>query len=263
MKNFKEKADLIWRVADLLRGDYKQSDYGKVILPMTVLRRLDCVLEPTKQKVLNYLPKVDSLKDNAKDIALNKIAGFNFHNRSQFNFDKIIADPNNVSVNLRNFINGFSSSVREIIEYFNFDDQIDRMDGPQADILFQVIKSFQEIDLKDMDSMEMGYVFEDLIRRFAEQSNETAGEHFTPREVIRLMVNILFIEDKDILTQEGIVKTLYDPACGTGGMLSVGEQYVKELNPKAELKVFGQEINPESYAICKSDMWKGIIKVQY
>ncbi|MFN9304280.1 MAG: N-6 DNA methylase [Candidatus Kapaibacterium sp.] len=254
MKNFKEKADLIWRVADLLRGDYKQSDYGKVILPMTVLRRLDCVLEPTKQKVLNYLPKVESLKESAKDIALNKIAGFNFHNRSQFNFEKLIADPNNVSVNLRNYINGFSNGAREIIEYFNFDDQIDRMDDPKTDILFRVVKAFQEIDLTDMDSMEMGYTFEELIRKFAEQSNETAGEHFTPREVIRLMVNVLFIEDKDILTQDGIVKTLYDPACGTGGMLSVGEQYVKELNPKAQLKVFGQEINPESYAICKSDM---------
>lgn len=254
MKNFKEKADLIWRVADLLRGDYKQSDYGKVILPLTVLRRLDCVLFPTKQKVLDYLPKVESLKESAKDIALNKIAGFNFHNRSQFNFEKLIADPNNIAINLRTYINGFSTSAREIIEYFNFDDQIDRMDGPQADILFRVVKAFQEIDLTDMDSMEMGYVFEDLIRRFSEQSNETAGEHFTPREVIRLMVNVLFIEDKDILTQDGIVKTLYDPACGTGGMLSVGEQYVKELNPKADLKVFGQEINPESYAICKSDM---------
>ncbi len=254
MKNFKEKADLIWRVAELLRGDYKQSDYGKVILPMTVLRRLDCVLEPTKQKVLDYLPKVDSLKESAKDIALNKIAGFNFHNRSQFNFDKLIADSDNVAINLRNYINGFSTSAREIIEYFNFDDQIDRMDDPKTDILFRVVKAFQEIDLTDMDSMEMGYTFEELIRKFAEQSNETAGEHFTPREVIRLMVNVLFIEDKDILTQDGIVKTLYDPACGTGGMLSVGEQYVKELNPKAELKVFGQEINPESYAICKSDM---------
>lgn len=254
MKNFKEKADLIWRVADLLRGDYKQSDYGKVILPMTVLRRLDCVLEPTKQKVLDYLPKVETLKESAKDIALNKIAGFNFHNRSQFNFDKLIADSDNVAINLRNYINGFSTSAREIIEYFNFDDQIDRMDDPKTDILFRVVKAFQEIDLTDMDSMEMGYTFEELIRKFAEQSNETAGEHFTPREVIRLMVNVLFIEDKDILTQEGIVKTLYDPACGTGGMLSVGEQYVKELNPKAELKVFGQEINPESYAICKSDM---------
>jgi type I restriction enzyme M protein len=254
MKNFKEKADLIWRVADLLRGDYKQSDYGKVILPMTVLRRLDCVLLPTKQKVLDYLPKVEDLGENAKDAALNKIAGFSFHNRSQYTFDKLIADPNNIAVNLRNFINGFSASAREIIEYFKFDDQIDRMDDPKADILFRVVKSFQEIDLSGMESMEMGYVFEDLIRRFSEQSNETAGEHFTPREVIRLMVNVLFIEDKDILTREGIVKTLYDPACGTGGMLSVGEQYVKELNPKAELKVFGQEINPESYAICKSDM---------
>ncbi|HEX7869185.1 MAG TPA: class I SAM-dependent DNA methyltransferase [Chryseobacterium sp.] len=252
MKNFREKADLIWKVADLLRGDYKQSDYGKVILPMTVLRRLDCVLAPTKQKVLDYLPKIASLKDNAKDIALNKIAGFNFHNKSQFDFDKLIADPNSIALNLRNYINGFSAGAREIIEYFNFDDQIDRMD--KADILFRVVSEFKKIDLSDMDSMEMGYVFEELIRKFAEQSNETAGEHFTPREVIRLMVNVLFNEDRDMLTQEGIVKTLYDPACGTGGMLSIGEEYVKELNPKAELKVFGQEINPESYAICKSDM---------
>ena len=254
MKNFREKADLIWQVADLLRGDYKQSDYGKVILPMTVLRRLDCVLEATKEKVLDYLPKVEKLSENAKDLALNKIAGFNFHNRSPFNFDKLVADPDNVAANLRNYINGFSTSAREIVEYFNFDDQIDRMDNPQADILFQVVKAFKKIDLADMDSMEMGYVFEELIRKFAEQSNETAGEHFTPREVIRLMVNVLFIEDNATLTQVGIVKTLYDPACGTGGMLSAGEQYVKELNPQAELKVFGQEINPESYAICKSDM---------
>ncbi len=254
MKNFREKADLIWKVADLLRGDYKQSDYGKVILPMTVLRRLDCILKPTKAKVLDYLPKVESLKEGAKDIALNKISGHNFHNRSSFDFDKIVADPNNVAANLRNYINGFSTSAREIIEYFNFDDHIDRMDDPKADILFRVVKSFQEIDLSDMDSMEMGYTFEELIRKFAEQSNETAGEHFTPREIIRLMVNLLFIEDIEILTIEGIVKTLYDPTAGTGGMLSAGEQYVKELNPKAELKVFGQEINPESYAICKADM---------
>jgi type I restriction enzyme M protein len=152
-----------------------------------------------------------------------------------------------------------SSSVRDIIEYFNFDDQIDRMDDPKADILFRVVKSFKEIDLTGMDSMEMGYIFEDLIRRFAEQSNETAGEHFTPREIIKLMVYLLFIEDIDMLTTEGIVKTLYDPTCGTGGMLSVGEQIIKELNPQSELRVFGQEINPESYAICKADM---IIKGQ-
>ncbi|MGI6370128.1 MAG: SAM-dependent DNA methyltransferase [Ignavibacteria bacterium] len=254
MKNFKEKADLIWRVADLLRGDYKQSDYGKVILPMTVLRRLDCVLEPTKQKVLDYLPQVEKLGEIAKDLALNQLAGFNFHNRSQFNFDKLVADPDNIAINLKNFINGFSASAREIIEYFSFDYQIDRMDDPKTDLLYRVVKAFQEIDLTDMESMEMGYTFEELIRKFSEQSNETAGEHFTPREVIRLMVNILFIKDEEILTTEGIIKTLYDPACGTGGMLSVAEQYLKELNPKAELKVFGQESNRESYAICKSDM---------
>jgi type I restriction enzyme M protein len=254
MTNFKEKADLIWRVADLLRGDYKQADYGKVILPMTVLRRLDCVLAKTKQQVLNNVPRVEDKQENARDLVLNKIAGYNFHNRSAYDFDKLIADPDNIAVNLRNYINGFSASAREIIEYFKFDDQIDRMDDPKADILFRVVKAFQGIDLTHMSSMDMGYTFEELIRKFAEQSNETAGEHFTPREVIRLMVNLLFIEDKDILTQEGIVKTMYDPACGTGGMLSVGEQYVKELNPKADLKVFGQEINPESYAICKSDM---------
>lgn len=260
MNNFKEKADLIWRVADLLRGDYKQADYGKVILPLTVLRRLDCVLEPTKQKVLDKYSEVSSLKEASIDAALNRVSGFKFHNRSQFNFDKLVADSDSIAINLKNYINGFSTSAREIIEFFNFDEHIDRMDDPKADILFRVVKEFQLIDLTpdrnnmEEDSLEMGYLFEDLIRRFSEQSNETAGEHFTPREVIRLMVNVLFIEDNDILTTEGIIKTLYDPACGTGGMLSVGEQYIKQLNPEAELELFGQEINPESYAICKSDM---------
>jgi len=254
MQNFREKADLIWKVADLLRGDYKQSDYGKVILPLTVLRRLDCVLAPNKQKVLDYLPRVEKLKESARDITLNKIANNNFHNRSKFDFDKLKADSDNIAVNLRNYINGFSSSAREIIEYFNFDDQIDRLDDPKTDLLYKVIKEFEAIDLTDMDTMQMGYVFEELIRKFSEQSNETAGEHFTPREVIRLMVNILFNEDRDILAKEGVVKTLYDPACGTGGMLSVAETYLNELNSKAKLEVFGQEINPESYAICKSDM---------
>jgi len=258
MTNFKDKANLIWGVADLLRGDYKQSDYGKVILPLTVLRRLDCVLAPKKQEVLEYLPKVEKLSDSAKDLTLNKIAGANFHNRSQFDFAKLVADPNHIAANLRNHINGYSASAREIIEYFNFDDQIERMDDPKADILFQVVKKFAEIDLSGMGTMQMGYVFEDLIRRFAEQSNETAGEHFTPREVIKLMVNVLFNADNQSLTQAGIVKTLYDPACGTGGMLSIGEQHLcgkdTGMNPNAKLEVFGQEINPESYAICKSDM---------
>jgi type I restriction enzyme M protein len=254
MIDFKGMANKIWSVADLLRGDYKQSDYGKIILPMTVLRRLDCILVPTKQAVLDYLPKVESLSDSAKDLTLNKVAKLNFHNRSKFDFEKIKADPTHVAANLRNYINGFSYGAREIIEYFSFDDHISRIDDPQTDLLFQVVKEFAEIDLTGITTMEMGYVFEELIRKFAEISNETAGEHFTPREVIKLMVNLLFKSDNDILTKEGIVKTLYDPACGTGGMLSVAEEYLAKLNPKAKLEVFGQEINPESYAICKSDM---------
>ncbi|MCH9813732.1 MAG: type I restriction-modification system subunit M [Epsilonproteobacteria bacterium] len=254
MVNFKEKSELIWNIADLLRGDYKRSDFGKVILPMTVLRRLDAVLAPSKDRVLEALPRTKTLtSDNAKDLMLNKIAGYNFHNHSKFNFEKLVADPNSVAGNLRNYINGFSSNAREIIEYFNFDDQIDRMDDPKSDILFQIVKKFSEINFDGIDSMEMGYIFEDLIRRFAEQSNETAGEHFTPREVIELMVNLLFNTDKEIF-KEGIVKTLYDPACGTGGMLSMGEKHLKKLNADAKLELFGQEINPESYAICKSDM---------
>ncbi|HNW51084.1 MAG TPA: class I SAM-dependent DNA methyltransferase [Prolixibacteraceae bacterium] len=253
MIDFKEKANLIWKVADLLRGDYKQSDYGKIILPMTVLRRLDGVIAPTKQKVLDYLPKIEKLSDSAKDITLNKVAGLNFHNRSLYDFAKIKADPNNVAANLRNFINGFSTGAREIIEYFDFDSQIDRLDDPKTDLLFKIVEAFADIDLSEMTTMEMGYVFEELIRKFSELSNETAGEHFTPREVIKLMVNVLFVDEKEIF-KKGIVKTLYDPACGTGGMLSVGESFIKEQNPDAKMELFGQEINPESYAICKSDM---------
>jgi len=253
MIDFKEKANLIWKVADLLRGDYKQSDYGKIILPMAVLRRLDGVIAPTRQKVLDYLPKIDKLSDSAKDITLNKIAGLNFHNRSLYDFKRIADDASNVAANLRNFINGFSVGAREIIEYFDFDAQIDRLDDPKTDLLFKIVKEFAQIDLSEMTSMEMGYVFEELIRKFSELSNETAGEHFTPREVIRLMVNLLFVDEKDIF-KKGIVKTLYDPACGTGGMLSVAESFIMEQNPDAKLEVFGQEINPESYAICKSDM---------
>ena len=253
MIDFKEKANLIWKVADLLRGDYKQSDYGKIILPMAVLRRLDGVIAPTRQKVLDYLPKIDKLSDSAKDITINKIAGLNFHNRSLFDFKRIADDASNVAANLRNFINGFSVGAREIIEYFDFDAQIDRLDDPKTDLLFKIVKEFAQIDLSEMTSIEMGYVFEELIRKFSELSNETAGEHFTPREVIRLMVNLLFVDEKDIF-KKGIVKTLYDPACGTGGMLSVAESFIMEQNPDAKLEVFGQEINPESYAICKSDM---------
>jgi type I restriction enzyme M protein len=254
MKNVKESANFIWSIADLLRGDYKQSDYGKIILPLTVLRRLDCVLEKSKEEVLRKFDQLKTTSIENLDPILNKTAGYNFHNRSQFNFDKLVADPNNIAANLRNYINGFSEDAKEIIEQFEFENQINKMD--EANLLFMVVKRFQEVDLHPdrISSMEMGYMFEELIRKFAEISNETAGEHFTPREVIRLMVNILFLNDREILTTKGITKTMFDCCAGTGGILSVAEEYLNELNPDARLEVFGQELNPESYAICKSDL---------
>ena len=254
--NFKETANFIWGIADLLRGDYKQSEYGKVILPLTVIRRLDCVLEPTKQDVLDSLSSLKKLNADAEEIVLRQKAKLNFFNKSKFDFQKLTSDPNDIAANLKNYINGFSSNASAIIEHFNFNEHIDRLDKSTTNLLYAVIKRFAAIDLHvdKISNIEMGYIFEELIRKFADLSNETAGEHFTPREVIRLMVNILFNNDKDILTKRGIIKTLYDPACGTGGMLSVAEEYLRELNPDAELILFGQELNPESYAICNSDM---------
>jgi len=254
MNNFREKANFIWSIADLLRGHYKQADYGKVILPFTVLRRLDMVLEPTKKQVLEAYQKHKDKKPEVLEPILNGISRVKFHNRSKFDFTELAKDHNNVAANLRNYINGFSINAKEIIDYFSFEDQIKKLD--EYDLLYQIIKHFDSAKDKFevTETMEMGYIFEELIRKFAEISNETAGEHFTPREVIRLMVNLLFANDKDILRKEGIVKTLYDPACGTGGMLSVADEYLHELNSSSRLELFGQELNPESYAICKSDM---------
>lgn len=203
---------------------------------------------------MDYLPKLQSTNVQNVDPILNKVAQHNFHNRSKYDFEKLVADPENIAANLRNYINGFSENAREIIEYFEFDKQIDRLE--KSNLLYLVVKRFQEVDMhpNKMSNVEAGYLFEELIRKFAEISNETAGEHFTPREVIRLMVNLLFMADKDVLTQAGIVKTLYDPAGGTGGMLTVADEYVCELNPDSRLELFGQEINPESYAIFKADM---------
>jgi type I restriction enzyme M protein len=252
--NVQELANFLWSVADLLRGDYKQSDYGDVILPLTILRRLDCVLEKTKEAVVAKHAASKGMNEDALEKVLNKIAGQKFHNSSKYDFEKLMGDPNNIARNMRNYLAGFSSNAREIIEKFKFEQKIADLD--KKNLLFLVAEKFAAIDLhpKRISNMEMGYVFEELIRKFAEISNETAGEHFTPREVIRLMVNLLFANDGDILTQMGIIKTLYDCACGTGGMLSVAEEYLVELNPEARLEVFGQELNDQSYAICKSDM---------
>jgi type I restriction enzyme M protein len=249
----KNHAAFIWSVADLLRGDYKQSEYGKVVMPLTVLRRLDCVLEPTKAAVLDRHAKLKGSIDNV-DPVLEATAGEQFFNTSQLDFRRLLDDPSQIAGNLRAYIAGFSTSARDIIEKFDFDAQITKLD--RANLLYLVVSKFADIELHPnvVSNLEMGYLYEELIRRFSELSNETAGEHFTPREVIRLMVNLLFIEDADALTKPGTVRTLFDPACGTGGMLSVAEDYLRQLNPQARLEVFGQELNEETYAICRSDM---------
>lgn len=254
MNNFGEKVSFIWSVADLIRGPYRPNQYKDVMLPMTVLRRLDCVLEPTKDKILEQQKKLSGGKVKNVDPILCRVTGVPFYNTSRYTFDKLKGDPNNIAANLTNYIKGFSSRAREIIEHFGFEEHIAKLD--KADRLYLVVSKFCDIDLHPhaVSNIEMGYIFEELIRRFNEASNEEAGDHFTPREVIRLMVNLLFLPDGDILTTKGIVKTLYDPACGTGGMLSVAEDYVRELNPDARLEVFGQDYNAQAYAICGSDM---------
>ena len=246
-------SSFIWAVADLLRGDYRQSDYGKVILPFTVLRRLDCVLDSTKPAVLAELAAKEKLGVNPAPF-LSRITGRQFFNASPLDLKKLLGDPTHVATNLFAYIQGFSPEVRDIFEHFEFQTQIERLS--KAGLLYQVTEKFCQIDLHPdkVSNADMGTVFEELIRKFAELSNETAGEHFTPREVIRLMVNLLFVEDDEVLAKPGVVRTLYDPTAGTGGMLSVAGEYLHEHNPKASLAVYGQELNPESYAICKADM---------
>jgi type I restriction enzyme M protein len=243
----------IWSVADLLRGDYKQSDYGKVILPFTVLRRLDCVLEATKPAVLAEFEKLQAAGVNPEPFIRRK-AGQTFYNTSPLDMKKLMGDPDNIAQNLFSYVQAYAPAVRDVFERFEFQVQVERL--AKAGLLYQVTEKFAQIDLHPdaVSNMQMGLVFEELIRKFAEISNETAGEHFTPREVIRLMVNLIFIEDDEILSKPGVVRTIYDPTAGTGGMLSVAGEYLTEHNPQASLSVFGQELNPESYAICKADM---------
>ena len=246
-------SSFIWSVADLLRGDYKQSEYGKVILPFTVLRRLDCVLEPTKAAVLAELAKRTQAKVNPEPFLLKK-SGVLFYNTSPLDLKKLMGDQDHIGENLRAYLQAFSPAVRDIFESFEFHTQIDKL--AKAGLLYLVTEKFANIDLhpEAVSNAQMGAVFEELIRKFAEISNETAGEHFTPREVIRLMVNLLFIEDDEALTKPGVVRSIYDPTAGTGGMLSVAGEHLASHNPDARLVMYGQELNPESYAICKADM---------
>ena len=243
----------IWSVADLLRGNYKQSDYGKVILPFTVLRRLDCVLDATKPAVLAELAKRQAAGVNPEPFILRK-AGQSFYNTSLLDMKTLMGDPDNIAQNLFGYVQGFAPAVRDVFDRFDFQVQVERL--AKSGLLYQVTEKFAQVDLHPevVSNMQMGLVFEELIRKFAEISNETAGEHFTPREVIRLMVNLIFIEDDEILSKPGVVRTLYDPTAGTGGMLSVAGEYLAEHNPQARLVMYGQELNPESYAICKADL---------
>lgn len=248
---FTEQANFIWSVADLLRGDFKQSEYGKVVLPFTVLRRFDCVLAPSKRKILEINK---TLTVSNKTPVFKRYTGHDYYNISEFDFEKLLDDSNSIETNLRDYINGFSDDVKEILDNFEIGTIIERL--KKANLLYLIVQKFSEIDLQEdtIDNLEMGYMFEELIRRFSEQSNETAGEHFTPREVIELMVELLLEPDRDVLTQEGIVRTIYDPACGTGGMLSVAQNQMTAMNTSVKIIPFGQELNPETYATCKSDM---------
>ena len=246
-------ANFIWSICNLLRGPYKRNEYRKVILPLTVLRRFDCLLSPTKAQVLEDYEKIKTRPEAAVRRMLSGITERPFYNLSKLDWPTLLNDPNQLAPNLNAYINGFSDNVREIMERFAFGQQIARMD--KKNLLYEVIKRFNGVDLspKRVDNVQMGYVFEELIRIGAEQSNEEAGEHFTPREVIKLMVNLLLAPEQD-LRKSHIVKKLYDPACGTGGMLSVAEQYIRDLNDEAKPFLFGQDYNDEAWAVCKSDM---------
>ena len=249
-----QKAGLIWAIADKLTGVYKPHEYGDVILPLTVIRRFDCILFDAKDAVLKKYEEVKNLP--MKDVLLRKASGFDFYNTSKYTFEKLMDDPDHIEENFRDYLNGFSDNVQDIIQKFEFDGHITRM--ANKNILYIVLKEFTtekaNLHPDEISNLEMGYIFEEIIRRFSEAHNEDAGQHYTPREVIQLMVNILFYDDNDILSGNNVAKTIYDPACGTGGMLSVAEEYLHSLNASTELVSFGQEINDQTFAICKADM---------
>jgi type I restriction enzyme M protein len=247
-------SEFIWSVADLLRGDYKQADYGKVILPFTLLRRLDCVLKDTKAAVLAEVAARIGMAEAAQGHLLVKAAGRSFYNTSRFDLSALVGDPQHLKENLLSYLRAFSPNARDIFDRYKFAEQIEYLDG--KDLLFMVTEKFAAFDLRPerVNNIAMGHAFEELIRRFAELSNETAGEHFTPREVIHLMVNLLFLEDEKGLQKPGVVRSIYDPTAGTGGMLSVADDHLQAMNPGAKLVMYGQELNDESYAICKADM---------
>ncbi|WP_293005704.1 class I SAM-dependent DNA methyltransferase [Nitrosomonas sp.] len=258
--NFQQLANFIWSVADLLRGPYRPPQYERVMLPLTVLRRFDAVLASSKEAVLKRHAELSAKGQSSVDAILNNLAKdedgtpLGFHNHSQLDFYKLKGDPDNIGRHLADYIAGFSENIRKIFERFEFDKEIEKLE--ESNRLYQVVAQFAEIDLhpKRVDNITMGLVFEDLIRRFNEAANETAGDHFTPREVIQLMVNLLLEPDTSVLTQAGVIVTICDPACGTGGMLAEAQNWIRAHNDQATVKVFGQDYNPRSYAVAASDL---------
>lgn len=254
-ENTQNLASHSWAIADLLRGDFRQSQYGRIILPFNLLRRLECVLEETKPAVLAEHEKVQKLgipEEAQEKLLLRATGGLSFFNVSKMDLSRL--GESDIKANLESYIQGFSKDAREIFQYFNFAEFIAQLND--ANLLYKVVQRVRTTDLspKAVSNYEMGLVFEELIRRFAESSNDTAGEHFTPRDIVRLTTSLVFMEDDEALTKPGIIRTIYDPTAGTGGFLSSGMEYVHELNPQAVMRAFGQELNPESYAICKADM---------
>ncbi|WP_336219560.1 class I SAM-dependent DNA methyltransferase [Citrobacter amalonaticus] len=253
--NFSQVAAFLWSVADLLRGDFKQSQYGRIILPFTLLRRLECVLESSKPAVLEQAQKVYGMKlpeEAQEKMILRAADGLTFYNASPMDLSKM--GQNGIKANLEKYVQSFSTDAREIFEHFKFSEFVGQLE--EANLLYKVVQKFATTDLSPqaISNHEMGLIFEELIRRFAESSNETAGEHFTPRDIVRLTTSLVFIGDDEVLTKDGIIRTLYDPTAGTGGFLSSGMEYLHELNPNAVMRAYGQELNPESWAICKADM---------
>jgi type I restriction enzyme M protein len=249
-----QMVNFLWGIADLIRDTFKRGKYQDVILPLTVLRRIDAVLAPTKPQVLETYTKYVGQLDNLDNL-LRRQSGYAFYNTSKFDFDRLLADAPNLAANLREYINGFSDNMREVLEHFEFDNTISMLD--RANLLYLVMERFKAVDLHPdrISNHDMGYVFEELIRKFNEALNENPGEHFTPREVINLMVNLLLSADADFLTDEHLVRTVYDPCAGSGGMLTIAKDRILEINPSVDVHLFGQEVNPETFAICRSDLF--------
>lgn len=254
MTTLNDKSQFIWNTSELLRDHFKRSKYQDVILPFTVLRRIDSVLEPTKEKVLETYHKLQD-KVQSLDPALCKASGFSFYNISPYTFRTLLDDPKNLSPNLKAYISGFSPNMRDVLDKYDFNNTIDRLD--EAGLLCLVMEKFNTIDLHPdtVSNIEMGYIFENLIRKFNEALNENPGEHFTPKEVVRLMSSLLIEPDKDGLSKDYVIRTIYDPCCGTGGMLTSFQNLLREINATASIQLFGQEVNPETFAVCKSDLY--------